>query len=165
MRTLMLMRHAKSDWSQPGLSDYERPLNARGRRTAPMMAEQLQREGFSADIILASSAVRVQETVQLLQHRWSTETEVLSEQALYLASPQELIDQIHSLHDDWQNALLVGHNPGLCALACHLAEDNLEMPTAAIAIFQSETPVWRNSIAATDWSLAAHWKPKELNLG
>ena len=171
MRTLILMRHAKSDWSVPGLADHDRPLNKRGKRAAPLMAQKLAIEGLHADVVLASSARRVQDTVKLLRESWSTEAAVLTERSLYLASEQEIARQIEALHDSWQTALVVGHNPGIVSLCCRLAGSDLEMPTAAIAVFRSPADTWQNCISHADispggssrhWQLVEHWKPRDL---
>ncbi len=161
MRTLVLMRHAKSDWKKPGLADHDRPLNARGRRAAPLMAGKLRDEGISVDVILASSACRVQETLELMRPIWGSEAELLTAQALYLASPALIAEQIHALHDAWMSAMVVGHNPGMAGLVCHLAKRNLEMPTAAVVVFTSNVESWSRSVAA-DWQLKAYWKPRNL---
>lgn len=162
MRTLMLMRHAKSDWKQHGLADHDRPLNGRGRRAAPLMGENLKSQGLTVDVILASSALRVQETVQLLQPSWGSQAEVLTEQALYLATPDEIARHVESLSDAWGASMVIGHNPGICALACHLAGEAVEMPTAAVVVLQSEADTWLNSISTAEWRLQGYWRPREL---
>ena len=162
MKTLLLMRHAKSEWNQPGLSDHDRPLNARGRRAAPLMAHQLSASGLQVDIILASSAVRVQETVELLQQHWSPQAEVLTLPSLYLASPQQMIADVQSLHDTWHSAMVVAHNPGLAALVSHLANQDLEMPTAAVAVFEFDVDHWSRILTSGTPRLLSLWKPREI---
>lgn len=162
MKTLLLMRHAKSDWNQPGLSDHDRPLNDRGRRAAPLMAQKLCASGLQVDIILASSAVRVQETVELLQQHWSPRVEVLTRPTLYLASPQQIMAEVQCLHDSWCSALVVAHNPGLAALVSHLANQELEMPTAAVAVFQFNVDQWSNILMVGAPKLVSLWKPREI---
>lgn len=165
MRTLILMRHAKSDWKQPGLSDHDRPLNARGRRASPLMARHLLDQGLAVDVILASSAARVQQTLALLQKTWATDAELLHERALYLASPQEIASQVQSLPDSWQSAMVIGHNPGMSMLASHLAGEDVQMPTAAVVIFQSGVDRWDRAVTEGQWEQRAFWKPKELEPG
>lgn len=164
MRTLILMRHAKSDWKQPDLADYDRPLNARGRGAVPVMAAHLQTQRVFAEVILTSSSARTLETVRLLQQTWAAEAEVLNEKALYLASPNEIAQHVQALHDSWTSAMVVAHNPGICALACHLAEEDLEMPTAAVVVLQADVDCWAGSIAGAKWQLAGYWKPKALEM-
>ncbi len=163
MKTLLLMRHAKSEWNQPGLSDHDRPLNARGRRAAPLMARKLSALGLQVDIILASSAVRVQETIELLQQHWSPQVEVVTLPSLYLASPQQIITEVQSLPDSWHSAMVVAHNPGLAALVSHLANQDLEMPTAAVAVFQFHVAQWSKIHLGGTPRLLSLWKPRELD--
>lgn len=162
LRTLMLMRHAKSDWSEPGTSDHDRPLNARGRKTAPAMGQHFVALGVEIDVLLVSSAARAQETLRLLQSHWGQTAVVWNVPSLYLASPHELIRQIEGLHDDWQQAMLIGHNPGLSILASQLAQQDIELPTAAVAKFACPATTWLNAVSTAAWELQAFWKPKEL---
>ncbi|MEZ6135533.1 MAG: histidine phosphatase family protein [Pirellulaceae bacterium] len=161
-RTFIVMRHAKSDWGQAGLADHDRPLNQRGRRASKAMAHVLAEHDFIVDVILASTAVRVQETVQRLQRTWSPHAEVLSQRELYLASPDEMARSIHALHDSWARVLLVGHNPGIAALATWLSGQQLEMPTAAVAVFEAQAETWQNTLQADTWKLKAYWKPRDF---
>lgn len=162
MKTLILMRHAKSDWSSPGLADHERPLNARGNRAAPTMANLLQSEGQTVDIILASSACRVQETLAYLTAEWAKDATVMTESSLYLATVKEIASHIDLLDDAWETAMVVGHNPGLGALLCTLADQSLDMPTACVAVLRAETEQWRHSIKRCTWQLHAYWKPRDF---
>ncbi len=162
MKTLLLMRHAKSDWKQPGLSDHDRPLNARGRQAAPRMAQKLSESGLRAEVILASSAVRVQETVELVQEHWSVDAEVLTRPTLYLASPLQIMSEVQSLHDSWHNAMVIAHNPGLAALVSHLTGQNLDMPTAAVAVFQFDVDQWSQVSMSGSPVLVDFWKPRDL---
>ena len=165
MRTLMLMRHAKSDWSSPSLPDHDRTLNARGRAAAPLMAQHLTEQGAKVDVLLASSAVRVQQTLTLLQQQWCAEAVVWTVPELYLASPQEIARHIEGLHDDWPRAMVIGHNPGLSSLASQLAGEFLEMPTAAVAVFTAEQDSWLHAITKGGWHLEAFWRPRDLKSG
>lgn len=163
MKTLILMRHAKSDWSQSGLADHDRPLNQRGKRAAPAMAEHARDAGLRVDVILASSAVRVQETVDLLRQQWAEGAELMTCRSLYLASPQQIMQEVNALHASWQSALVVAHNPGISALASILAARAVEMPTAAMAVFRITTDSWQVPLSSTAAELLEFWKPKELS--
>lgn len=162
MKTLMLMRHAKSDWKRPGLSDHDRPLNARGRAAAPFMAKHLAAVRAKTDIILASSAVRVQQTVELMQSQWDQPVEMLTSRDLYLSSPQQMVDALRGLHDVWDSILLIAHNPGLAGLASHWSGRVIEMPTAAIAVFQFSQSTWQSLLLGSDLQLVEYWKPNDL---
>ncbi len=162
MKTLILMRHAKSDWKQPGLADHDRPLNARGLRAAPAMGRHAREAGLEVDVILASSAVRVQQTVELLRQEWAADAELLTNKSLYLATPEQIVSDVQALHDDWVHALVVAHNPGLSALASWLAQADIDMPTAAMAVFKFASPSWLESFSAAERELAEFWKPRDL---
>ncbi len=161
MRTLIVMRHAKSDWDDPSLSDHDRPLNKRGRRSAPLMSRHLLGQAVNADIILASSAVRVQETLSLM-NGWIGQTDVITDKAIYLASVEELCSQVQCLNDDWQSAMIIGHNPGLCHFVGRLTGEYLDMPTAAVAVLTANIEQWAAALSVDQWDLLHYWKPREL---
>ncbi len=161
-RRLIVMRHAKSDWANPALSDHDRPLNERGCRTAPLMGRHFVDSQIAPAAVIASTAVRVRETLALMLSEWSYEPEVFFEQALYLASAETLASHVRGLHDQWTEAMIVGHNPGLTDFASRLAGRPLEMPTAAVVIVQSNEDSWSKAIAGKRWELAEHWCPRDL---
>ncbi len=128
-----------------------------------MMGQKLVDEGIVADVILASSALRVQQTVERLRETWSADAELITEPALYLASPEDILQATQGLHESWQTAMIVRHNPGMCVAASYLAGEDVDMPTAAVAVFHRQGDSWDASNASlADWRLTAHWKPKEL---
>ena len=96
---LALMRHAKSDWADPGLSDHDRPLNRRGRRDAPAMGRWLAQQNFFPELILASSAVRVRETIDGLLSVWSNRPRIAISESLYLPSPRTILEHVRC--DAW----------------------------------------------------------------
>ena len=123
MRQLMLLRHAKSSWDDPGLSDHARPLNTRGRRAASAMADAMRELGLSPDLVLVSSARR---TLQTLDALTPFEDGALVEpmDALYLAPWPRLLDEIHNTPETVRSLLLIAHNPGLHELALALLGPN-----------------------------------------
>ncbi len=156
------MRHAKSDWKQPGLSDHDRPLNARGCSAAPVMAKHLHSACPNIDIALASSAVRVQQTLELMLAEWDQPPEVLTYRELYLSAPQQMVHSLQALHDVWDSALLVAHNPGLAGLASHWSGRVIEMPTAAIVVFRFSGTSWQELTLGSSMELVDYWKPRDL---
>ena len=126
------------------------------------MAKQLLAAGLSPDVILGSSAVRVQETLQLMRRDWARGAEVFVEKSLYLASAQELAAAVQGLHESWHTAMLVGHNPGISAFASWLSGSSLELPTAAVVVFRSQATSWQAAVAGGGWELHAEWRPREL---
>src|SRR5258708_1538136 len=117
MRRLMLLRHAKSDWSTPGQRDHDRPLNARGREAAPKMGAYMVRHALIPDLIVASTAKRVVETLDLLLPAFDKPPKVAADAAVYEASPHALLASIKQTPRAAHSLLMVGHNPGLAALA------------------------------------------------
>ena len=119
MKTLFLLRHAKSDYP-PGTRDFDRPLNPRGRAAALRMGEELRRLGLAADHILASPAARVMETLALVSDGYGGRMPVDYREELYLAAPETLLALIAATDDEHAGLLIVGHNPGLRQLALQL---------------------------------------------
>ena len=120
MKTLFLLRHAKSDYPA-GVRDFDRPLNPRGRAAALVLGRELRRLGLAADRILASSATRVVETLALLADGYGGRMPVDYREELYLASPDTMLALIREMDDAEPRLLIVGHNPGLQQLALTLS--------------------------------------------
>jgi phosphohistidine phosphatase len=164
-RSISLLRHAKSDWEKSGLDDHDRPLNARGRRSAPLVAKYIEQHEIGIDVILASTALRAQQTLDLLIATWKGRPPtIFSTQNLYLATPQVILREISKLDDQWNSVLVIGHNPGLADLASRLAETSLEYPTACLAVFCLELSSWTQLTgAATPIARLTHYcRPREL---
>jgi len=154
MRQLLLLRHAKSSWDDPGLPDHARPLNARGRRAAQAMAQAMRELGLSPDIVLVSSARRALQTLDALRPL-EAGTLVEPMDQLYLASWPTLLSVVQGVPDTARSLMLIGHNPGLHELALALlgaaglpgagpdAQRLAEgYPTGALAEFTIASP-WR----------------------
>lgn len=144
MKTLTLLRHAKSGWDDPALSDYDRPLNAKGARAATAMGAHVRQAGLTFDAVVASSAKRVVETLEHFRRGYGALPEARHDRTLYLASAGTMLDVIRALPADSDRALLVGHNPGLEDLVLLLsAESNPlrgaveeKFPTASVAVLE-----------------------------
>lgn len=168
MKTLFLLRHAKSDWTGPALSDFERPLNARGRRAARAMGMELRKRGLAADRILASPAARVVETLARLAEGYGGRMAVDYDQQLYLATPETLLDFVHAADDGLDRLLIVGHNPGLERLTLGLAGPNdlrdavaEKYPTGALAQIDLPVARWRD-VAPGGGMLELFLRPRDL---
>ena len=161
-RTLVLMRHAKSDWADSSLSDHDRPLNSRGQKAAPLMAYWLADNGITPEKILCSSAQRTQETVSLMTPCWESNPELSILEGLYLASPETILNTIASGGGDAAALMVVAHNPGTAGLASYLAQQAIDMPTAAIAIFKFSISDWNQLSADTQAELVDYMRPKAL---
>jgi phosphohistidine phosphatase len=147
MRTLYLLRHAKSSWDDPALADRDRPLAKRGRKAAKRIARHLRDEGIEPDLVLCSSSVRTLQTLE----RIGLEGEV--EDGLYGASAAELLDRLREVPSDVESVMLIGHNPGLEGLLAELSGERPDkFPTAALATLEFDGR----------WHLTALVKPREL---
>jgi phosphohistidine phosphatase len=160
-RRLLVMRHAKSDWNDPSLSDFQRPLNRRGQQAVPMMAKWLEQQGEKVDAILASEATRARQTVEGMIENLGWRGAVFWRRELYLAPPATLIAEIIQIPNPIQSLLLVAHNPGLEQLVTHWSGKWQPFPTAAIAIFEFQGDSWEEAIGRMPLCVAIG-KPKEL---
>jgi len=151
MRRLMLLRHAKSDWSAPGTRDQDRPLSARGREAAPKMGTYMARHGLMPDLIIASPATRVTDTLALVLPAFAKQPKALPDARLYETDADELLTVIKETPRTVHNLLLVGHNPSLADLASLLmASGDVELrqrlvekfPTAALAVIDFPLDDW-----------------------
>lgn len=135
------MRHAKSSWASASLSDFDRPLNDRGRTAVPVMSKWLESQALVPDCVLCSTATRAQQTAELLSGSWPLPNSKIDLQELYLASPGTILEAIQE-HGPAESRILliVGHNPGFEVLASMLSGRAMAMPTAAVAIFRLLTP-------------------------
>ena len=147
---LVLMRHAKSDWGDNSLSDHDRPLNRRGMEDAPRMAQWIEENDLIPDQIICSSAERTRETVELMLQVWTQEPSWTSEESLYLAAPDTIVSTIRSGFAGAKTLMIVAHNPGMAYLASMLAGKGVDMPTAAIAVFEVPHKEWCDLDAGTE---------------
>jgi phosphohistidine phosphatase len=120
MRQLLLLRHAKSSWDDATVPDRDRPLNARGRRSAVVMRQAMRDLGLAPDVVLVSTARRTQETLEALEP-WDDAPLIEPMDSLYLANPIQLIAALHGVAETVRSVLLIAHNPGLHDLAVSLA--------------------------------------------
>ncbi len=145
-KRLLLIRHAKSSWADPGLIDHDRPLSDRGRKAAIAVGRFLRQSGLEPDLVVCSSAIRARQTLEFL--RFAVETEVAIESSLYGAAAASLLSRIRSIPPGVRSAVLIAHNPGMEELARVLAGPDSDLasadkfPTAAVAEFRYLTPTW-----------------------
>ena len=144
-RNLTLVRHAKSSWDDTGLQDFERPLNKRGHKNAPMMGKRLAACGFQVDTIISSPAVRALTTASMLATEISFDPDkILRNHSMYAAGLGTLLEVVTSIDDRYRHAMLVGHNPGFTLLCNHLCGDRIDnMPTCSIARLEFDTDTWK----------------------
>jgi len=149
MKTLLLLRHAKSSWNNPGQSDHDRPLTPRGRRAAELVGLYLAQRDNPPTLALCSTARRTQATLEPLLQRLDLPVESVRE--LYLADPDTLLAQLAQVDDRHDSVLVIGHNPGLHELALLLAAGGdgtararlrEAFPTAALAVLELDIARW-----------------------
>jgi phosphohistidine phosphatase len=151
MRTLYLLRHAKSSWKEEGLSDRERPLAPRGIKAAGTMASHMRATGVHPALVLCSSARRTRETLDLVAAGFAGPFERSVEDELYGATADDLLSRLRQVPDATRSVMVIGHNPGLEDLATQLAGDGegpaldqlgRKFPTAALATFDLADTAW-----------------------
>jgi phosphohistidine phosphatase len=162
MKTLLVLRHAKSSWSDPALGDHERPLNKRGRRDAPRMGELVREYGLIPDVVISSDAVRARLTAEAVVEAARYTGRILVDQQLYMASPADILSLLRTVRGKAETVMIVGHNPGLEDLVVQLTGERQDLPTAALARIALPIDQWRDLTLSTRGTLVGHWRPKEL---
>ena len=150
MKTVFLVRHAKSGWDEPALPDRDRPLAERGERDAPEMARRLARRGVDPDLILSSPAKRALATARIIAKALDYKRKDIEiDDRLYPGQVSELLSMIHALDDKLERVMLFGHNPAVAELAHHLSSAITRMPTCAVAEFSFDAKSWSEVDRAT----------------
>ena len=171
MKTLTLLRHAKSSWDGPASTDFDRPLNKRGRRAARTVGRELRAQGLGFDRVIASPAARVVETIEDFEEGYGSPIEPSFDPRVYLASPATLLTIVREADDSADKLLIVGHNPGLEALAMLLTRDTgdglrqemaVKYPTATVAEIHLSIEHWRD-VEAGMGELARFIRPRDLD--
>jgi phosphohistidine phosphatase len=144
MKILILIRHAKSSWKNPGLPDRLRPLNKRGKRDAPVMGERLAERGIEVDRVISSSATRALATAEVITEEigfpWD---EIIVDERLYHAGALELLEVIRNLDDHLDCVMCFGHNPGLTDLVNHLSPYYIDnVPTCGVVELRFAVDTW-----------------------
>jgi phosphohistidine phosphatase len=151
MKKVILLRHAKSSWDDPGVEDHDRPLSKRGRASAPLIARWLSQRRHVPDMVLCSSSARTRETVDRMRKAIPKLPEPVVERELYHASPCTMRDRLARLPRECDTIMLVGHNPGLGSLVrkmsngrenrrCRRAYEHF--PTGAAAVLELDVEDW-----------------------
>ncbi len=171
---LYLLRHAKSDWGNKNLDDFDRPLSHRGITAAPRMGEYMRTRNYVPRLVKCSSAQRTRETLNHIMPLFEPIPKVHYSRSLYLAEPKALLDDIRQTPDVSSTLLLVGHNPGIGALALALTalpKDRQEeirkerlsekFPTACLAVLDFDVNEWR-AVKPLSAHLVDYMCPKDL---
>jgi len=145
MKTLFILRHAKSSWKDDSLQDFDRPLNGRGRKAAELIGTLMRNKKLTPDLVLSSPAVRARETIQLVMKTARLPAELRYDQRIYEAGPLQLLEVISQIEEEKDSVLLVGHNPGL--------EELLQVLTGCVEHMATGT-LGKIDLKATKWSKA-----------
>jgi len=144
MKTLLLVRHAKSSWDAPGLSDFDRPLNERGKKDAPEMAKRLKEKGVEIDLFVSSPAKRARKTAKHFAAEFGIKKEDIQlVDELYMATQGAFQKTIIALNDKNTVAAIFSHNPGITEFANSLTNVRIDdMPTCSVFAVQADTDSW-----------------------
>ncbi len=161
MKTLYILRHAKSSWDNADLSDFERPLNKRGQMAAPFMGGLMRGLGFEPYVILSSPAERAKSTTELVKKAGEFDAEIRLDHRIYEASPNALRQIVAELDDAYRSAMIVGHNPGIEGFIRFLTGELEPMPTAALAVIDLNIDKWNDT---NEWcgTLQTVIRPKDV---
>lgn len=160
MKTLFVLRHAKSSWNDANLSDFERPLNRRGRETAPFMGDLIQNKNLVPEVIICSPAERAKETAMLVKKSAGFDVEIEFNERIYESSTHNLLYIIGKINDDFDSAMIVGHNPGFEGIVETLCGNYERMPTATLAVIDLNCESW-NDVKPNCGNLREILRPKE----
>jgi len=162
MKELLILRHAKSSWSNPTLADIDRPLNKRGKRDAPRMGALLREQDLVPDLILCSPAVRARKTARAVSNESGFMGDIEIHDDFYPGDPSTFIDILASNPDLIERAMVVGHNPGLEELLDTLTGESARLPTSALAQISLPISHWAELSQLPLGKLINLWLVKEL---
>jgi len=167
-RTVILLRHAKSSWSDPTVADIDRPLAPRGERAARKLAKYIRRKRIRPALVLCSPSLRTRQTLEAVESSLGKRCAVEVVPQLYAASEQELLERLQALPDSIRSVMLIGHNPGLQNLALVLASLGADLPqleekfpTGALATLVVSSPSW-SALGPGEAELVDYVVPRQL---
>jgi phosphohistidine phosphatase len=146
MKTLYLLRHAKSSWEDPSLKDFDRPLNKRGLKAAPRIGAYMLKEKIRPDMVLSSPALRAKQTTHMACEAAGLTSLINFDERIYEASVQRLFEIVAGFDEGFSAAMMVGHNPGFEELLAALTGESQRMPTAALACIELKIKKWSDLI-------------------
>ena len=165
MKTLLLMRHAKSSWKDSDLADHERPLNKRGKKDAPMMGHLVKEQKLVPQRIISSSAIRSRQTAESIAETSGFMGDIVLLDRLYMAEAEEYMDVLHQLPDDINQVMVIGHNPGLETLLQVLSGRIEALPTAVLAHIEIPIDHWSELNGQVLGEITKIWRPREVKKG
>ena len=163
MKKLYIIRHGKSDWGNPEVNDFNRPLNHRGLKDAPRVGKHLLTSYEKADTIISSPAKRAITTAKLIANEINyPDSSIIENENIYLASKETILQIINKIDDQFNCAYIFGHNPGFSNLASYLTDDWIEMKTCCVAVLNFEVNSWKHISKGTA-ILEKYISPKSIN--
>src|SRR4051812_40903271 len=144
MKTLLLVRHAKSSWDDPKTPDFDRPLNDRGKEDAPEMADRLHKKNVAIDVFVSSPAKRARKTCKYFTEEWGYDKEkIIFEDELYEPGDDSFYKVLGKLDDKFENAAVFSHNPGITYFANIITDVRIDnMPTCSVVAVALDTDKW-----------------------
>ncbi len=146
MKSLLLVRHAKSSWDSPTMKDFDRPLNDRGQKDAPLMAERLLQKEINIDAFVTSTAIRALTTAQCFHKVYkAAHTSLIPIAELYHAQPTNFIKVINNLQENWKSVAIFSHNPGITEMVNNFGVATVaDMPTCAVFGVTANVKHWKD---------------------
>jgi phosphohistidine phosphatase len=160
MKTLYVLRHAKSSWTDRDISDFDRPLNERGLAAAPFLGEMMRTENLLPEVIYSSPAKRARETALLAKNAGRIDAPIFFDDRIYEASPQTLLAVVTAIDDRFASAMMVGHNPGTEGFIRLLTGELVPMATASLAVIDFVIAEW-GQIGAGSGKLRRVIRPRD----
>jgi len=161
MKTLLIMRHAKSSWKEQELPDHDRPLKKKGRKDVANMAKILKKKALVPDLILSSPAIRAKDTAKLMVEKLNFKGKLEIVENFYMAEPETYIQKIATVSGKVENLLIIGHNPGLEGLVMTLGDKIVSLPTGSIAKIYLFIDKWSELTTETDGEINHLWIPED----
>lgn len=162
MKTLLLLRHAKSSWDDVSVADFDRTLNKRGKESAPKMGQYFKEQNLNADLVLCSPAKRTKQTADLFLENANIDCKVHFDKRIYEADVAQLLDVLADVEEQHRTVLVIGHNPGMSDLQEFLTGRWEDFPTACLAHVTLSAPIWKEikpRSGKLDWIA----RPKEID--
>lgn len=163
MKRLFVLRHAKSSWKDETLPDHERPLNKRGKRTAPLMGRLMREKDLLPQLILSSTALRCRQTVEAVIEESGFDGPIRWLDEFYMAGPEAYLDALAGLEEEISEVMVVGHNPGLEELIEDLTGQYEALPTGSLALLELAVKHWSDLKEDVHARLVNVWRPKEIS--
>ncbi len=158
MKTLLILRHAKSSWKHPDLADHDRPLNKRGKHEAHEMGLLIRKESLTPGLILSSTAKRARATAEAVAEECGYEGEIEFKPAFYPGEPKDYLRAVSGVSDAVQSVMVVGHNPGMEELLETLTDQAETLSTAALARVDLPIERWQELSSMTRGKLTGLWR-------